>query len=61
MPPRGYHILPYLPQTIGGKTDRQHLLTMPLNLVYPYRHQGGDKESESENEINAKSVYDWVD
>lgn len=61
MLPGGYHILPCLPQTIGGKTDRQSLLTMPLNLIYPHLQLEGGKENKSEDEIDAKSVYGWVE
>lgn len=35
MLPVGYHFLPSLPVTVGGKVDRQKLLSMQLDLTYP--------------------------
>ncbi|KAL4904773.1 hypothetical protein BDW74DRAFT_178346 [Aspergillus multicolor] len=57
MLPGGYHVLDSLPQTIGGKTDRQKLLTMPLDLIYPQRPRAWKIDEE---EINAKVVFNWV-
>lgn len=35
MLPSGYHILPALPLTTGGKTDRRHLIQQPVTLIRP--------------------------
>ncbi|KAB8238375.1 uncharacterized protein BDW43DRAFT_306237 [Aspergillus alliaceus] len=60
MVPSAYHILSQLPQTIGGKTDRQRLLKTPLNLIYPKRHITINTKTEPDNELNAMSIYEGV-
>jgi nucleoside-diphosphate-sugar epimerase/aryl carrier-like protein len=35
MLPNGYEVVPALPVTIGGKVDRQNLLTRKLQLIFP--------------------------
>lgn len=35
MLPAGYHVLPALPLTTGGKTDRRHLIQQPVTLIRP--------------------------
>lgn len=46
MLPNGYEILPFLPVTIGGKVDRQNLLTRKLELIFP-SSTGATSETQS--------------
>ncbi|KAK7569271.1 hypothetical protein JOL62DRAFT_495686 [Phyllosticta paracitricarpa] len=54
MLPSGYQFLDALPVTIGGKVDRQNLLTRKLDLVYP--GSGIQQTSTTENSTQNESL-----